>query len=271
MTLLKTVLFITVGAYLLLTGVVYFFQEWLIFLGQPIPKDHTYSFDVPFEERNYEMSDGAQINALLFSAEDPKGVIFYHHGNGGELPRWGQVSYFFVEQGYDVLMYDYRGYGKSTGERTEANLLSDAQSLYEELLKEYAESDLIVYGRSLGSGPGSFVAGKNNPRLLILETPFFSLEEMASRRFPFLPTRQLLRYRFENAKFLDKAKVAVHIFHGTEDRVVPYESGQRLHQALDPSHAAFYTIAGANHHNLLEHEAYRDRVAGILSSLVSSD
>ncbi|MEM9324521.1 MAG: alpha/beta fold hydrolase [Bacteroidota bacterium] len=271
MSTIKTVIVIGLVVYLLLALAVYVFQERFIFLGEPISQDHVYSFRAPFEEQRFEMPDGGEINSLYFEAEDPKGVVFYHHGNGGELPRWGEVSYFFLNQGYDFFIYDYRGYGKSTGKRSEKALLDDAQILYERLTTRWSEEQIVVYGRSLGSGPASYVAGRNHPVMLILETPFFSLQEMAARYFPFLPSGQLVRYRFPNSAYLSEARTEIHIFHGTEDQVVPYESGHRLFEALSKETAHFYTVEGANHGNLLDFVTYRAGITRILAELNQSE
>ncbi len=102
---------IGVGAiYLLVGALLYLLQDRFIFLPEALPADHTFEFDRPFDELWFERPDGGRINALHFHANKPKGIIMYHHGNAGNLSRWGEVSYFFLDLGYDVLIYDYRGY-----------------------------------------------------------------------------------------------------------------------------------------------------------------
>ena len=205
------------------------------------------------------MTDGAMINALHFKADSSKGVIYYHHGNAGNLDRWGGIAEYFVQFGYDVLIYDYRGYGKSTGIRSEKTLHQDAQHIYDELLKEWPADQIILYGRSLGSGMACQVAANNDAKMLILETPFYSLKSMASWRFPFLPTRLLVKYDMLNWKWLQEADLPIHIFHGTEDGVVPYWSGKKLYESVQDK-ATFTTLEGAQHNNLIEFEGFRDGV-----------
>ncbi len=267
MSIIKITIGTIVTLYVLLVLALYFFQENFIFLGEPLTPDHRYAFDTPFEERNFQMSDGALINALHFKAASAKGIIFYHHGNAGNLDRWGGIAEYFVQFGYDVLIYDYRGYGKSTGSRNEKTLHEDAQHIYKRLKQEWSEDQIIIYGRSLGSGLACQLAANNKAKMLILETPFYSLQSMASWRFPFLPTRLLVRYEMLNWKKLQEAEMPIHIFHGTEDGVVPYWSGEKLYESVKDK-ATLTTIKGAQHNNLIEFEAFREGVTELLKEPV---
>ena len=132
---------------------VYLFQEQLIFHPEKLSDKYKFIFDTSFEEKSFKALDGSMLNALLFKVENSKGIVFYHHGNAGSLESWGQKAIDFTSRGYDVLMYDYRGYGKSTGNiKNEKMLYADATLIYKELLFDYKERDIIVYGTSLGSG-----------------------------------------------------------------------------------------------------------------------
>ncbi|NNE03974.1 MAG: alpha/beta hydrolase, partial [Eudoraea sp.] len=103
-------------------SMLYFIQEKLIFLPTKLPVDFEYSFQYPFEEVFLTAEDGAVLNALHFKNKDPKGVILYFHGNAGDLSRWGQIATYFVKKNYDVVIMDYRTYGKSTGVLSEEAL-----------------------------------------------------------------------------------------------------------------------------------------------------
>lgn len=135
-------------------------------------------------------------------------------------------------------------------------MLQDADQLYDFALTKVNEENLIVFGRSLGSSFGSHVAGKWNPSKLILETPFLSLGDMANRVAPIYPPSYFLRFNFKNHESLKTAKCPVYIFHGTEDQVVPFESGQELYEGLDPKQAQLIIIEGGEHHNLGGFEKY---------------
>lgn len=263
MSIIKITLGILVALYVLLVLALYFFQENFIFLGEPLDQHHQYNFETPFEERNFEMSDGAVINALHFKADSSKGIIYYHHGNAGNLDRWGGIAEYFIQFGYEVLIYDYRGYGKSNGTRSEKTLHQDAQHIYDELKKDWGDEQIILYGRSLGSGMACHVASSNNAKMLILETPFYSLQSMASWRFPFLPTKILVKYDMLNWKRLRESNLPIHIFHGTDDGVVPHWSGKKLYESVKEK-ATLTTIEGAQHNNLIEFEGFREGVNELL-------
>ncbi|MBO0323267.1 alpha/beta hydrolase [Muricauda sp. CAU 1633] len=241
---------------ILLTAMVYFFQERLIFLPTKLAQDYTYSFQADFDEIFLKTDDGANLNALHFHATDPKGVILYFHGNAGDLSRWGEIVLPFVELGYDVLVMDYRSYGKSTGKISEEALYQDAQLFYNYLNDTYKANDIIVYGRSLGASIATQLASKNQCQKLILETPFYSLLDAAKDRFSFLPLKQLLQYEMPSHKFIQGVESPIRIFHGTDDTVVSYASGKKLFDAIPNTDKKIYTIPNGSHNNLSDFEAY---------------
>jgi hypothetical protein len=246
----------TVVILMLLTVMLYSFQEKLIFLPTKLAEDHVYTFNADFDEIFLDTTDGARLNALHFYTDNPKGLILYFHGNAGDLSRWGEIVLPFVDLGYEVLVMDYRNYGKSTGELSEDALYQDAQLFYAYAMEKYPEEQLLIYGRSLGTGIASQLSSKNQPQKLILETPFYSLLDVAQERFPFLPVSYLLRYRIPSHEFLKKVDCPIRIFHGTTDNVVPYASGEKLYDSISNGNKKMYTIPNGNHNNLSDFEIY---------------
>ena len=165
---LKQATFGLIAIYLMIGTALYFLQEKILFRPTVLNQTYVYKFSNPFEELFLKADDKAVINALHFKAENPKGVILYFHGNAGNLSRWGNITEYFVEMNYDVLVMDYRTYGKSTGALSERALYSDAQLCYDYLKNNYNESEITVYGRSLGTGIAAYIAAKNKPKQLIL-------------------------------------------------------------------------------------------------------
>lgn len=247
----------------MITSVLYFFQEKLLFLPTTLEQDYQYESQYVFEELFLKTDKDVTINALHFKVEKPKGVILYFHGNAGDLSRWGNITEYFVEKNYDVLVMDYRTYGKSTGVLNEEALYQDAQYCYSYLLKQYSETDITLYGRSLGTGIASYLASKNNPKQLILETPYYSILDVAKDRFPMLPVKQLLKYHFPTFAFLPESTCPVTIIHGTEDSVVPYASSRKLLD-LNLNHLKFVTVKGGNHNDLVDFNAYHDAINNLL-------
>lgn len=259
----KGFIFIVSAVVLILIGV-YFMQEKLIFLPTKLSPDYVYQFSKPFTELFLETEDGARLNAIHFKIENPKGVILYFHGNAGDLSRWGELTTFFTGLQYDVLVMDYRTYGKSSGNLSEEYLYKDAQLFYDHLLQTYTEEQIVVYGRSLGATFATYVASKNHPGKLILETPFYSLTELAKKLIPLVPVAYFLKYQFPTNKFIKSVECPIAIFHGTDDSVVPYKAGKKLSKLISKAQLTFFTIPGGGHNDLNDFEVYQKEIQIVL-------
>lgn len=261
---LKKLVLALLSLYVMISTALYFLQEKIIFFPSVLEQDYQYQFNYNFEELYLNTDDGATLNAIHFKIKNPKGVILYFHGNAGDLSRWGTVAEFFVEKQYDVLVMDYRTYGKSTGKLSEAAFYSDGQLFYNYLRKLYNENDIILYGRSLGTGIATYLASKNNPKQLVLETPYYSIIEVGKSRFPILPVQKLLKYKFPTYEFIKSVSCPITIFHGTNDGVVPYSSAVKLAEASPKSQTTFITIERGNHNDLKTSNLYYSQIEKLL-------
>lgn len=261
---LKTIFGFTLGAYLIALIMLNFLQEKLIFLPTKLPQDYHYSFSTPFKELFLSTPDGARLNALWFKRQESRGLILYFHGNAGNLSRWGDIVQPLVRKGYEVLVMDYRTYGKSTGTLSEQALYSDAQLFYDFGKEHYAENEIILYGRSLGTGMATQLAAENRPSLLLLESPYYSLLDIGERRFPWLPVSWFMKYPFRSYEAVQGVQCPVRIFHGTDDRVVPYESGRMLFQSIPGKDKQFFAIQGGGHNNLAAFPSFQEAVNSVL-------
>lgn len=247
------------------TGLFYLFPEKFIFQPKMLAAEHLFQFDQPFEEYFIKTPDGETLNALLFkSPNTPKGFILYFHGNAGNLQRWGNYAIDFTELDYDILMVEYRGYGKSTGTPSEVDFYADAQVVLDWAKANIPFSRLIIYGRSLGSGVATQLAIKNSPDLLILETPFNELKGAINT--PLQPLLSLFpaRYHFPNDKNIPLLKCKKVIFHGTLDWVVPLSSALKLKPLLSQEDR-FFIIEGGGHRNLNKFKEFREGLAEVLN------
>lgn len=245
-----------VGLYLLVLLVVWLGQERFIFQAQRLPSGHTFLFEEPFEELSIPTADGETLSALFFPATGmPRGAVLYFHGNRGNLSRWGNMHHPFTQRGYDVLMIDYRGYGKSTGTPSEAGLYQDAEAALQSLLRRHPLQDVIFYGRSLGSGVAAHLATQYGPRALIMETPYDAMPNVIQHQVRVPLLQSLFRHHFPNHRYLPRLNCPVYIFAGSHDRLIPEHLSRRLQPLLsDPAH--FYLIEGASHHNIPAFKAY---------------
>lgn len=237
-------------------SMLYTLQEKLIFLPKTLSKDYKYHFSDSFKEFYITTPDGASLNGLHFKSQNPKGVILYFHGNAGDLSRWGEIASYFLKFNYDVIVMDYRTYGKSTGVLNEKNLNNDAQLFYNFAITLFPEENIIIYGRSIGTAIATNLASRNKPKQLILESPFYSLADVVETRFSPFPIQKLLKYSFPSFEFIKKVNCPITIFHGTTDEVVPYESGQKLFNVIPNSNKQFFSIQEGKHNNLIDFEVY---------------
>ena len=260
----KKLVLVLLSLYVMITASLYFLQEKILFLPTVLEQDYQFEFNNYFEELNFKTDDGAKLNAIHFKVKNPKGVILYFHGNAGDLSRWGTIAEFFVDKQYDVLIMDYRTYGKSTGKLSEATFYTDAQLFYNYLNECCNENEIILYGRSLGTGIATYLASKNNPKQLILESPYYSILDVAKDRFPVLPVKMLLKYKFPTFQFIQKVKCSITMFHGTNDQVVPYISAKKLFEVAPKSKTNFITIKDGSHNNLIDYKPYQNTISEIL-------
>ena len=247
-------------------GVFYFRQENMIFYPEALPPDFRYSFPARFEEVTLSV-DGAVINALHFKNDAPKGAIVYFHGNAGNLRGWGEVALDFTRLSYDVLIPDYRGYGKSTGKiRSEATLHNDAAAAYDYLKGRYPEDQIVIYGRSIGTGIAVYLARETRPRMVILESPMFDMLDLAKYHYPFMPSwliGLILKYPMRTDLWIADIPCPVYLFHGTEDDIVPYNSSERLIKLIKRD-GRLITIPGGGHNNLGDFPRYHEELERIL-------
>lgn len=248
--------------YIAICLIYYIVQEKVIFYPEVLDPAHRYVYDGNFVEVNYYPAKDVIINALHFKAESAKGVVFYFHGNAGSLATWGDVASQFIENGYDLLIYDYRGYGKSRGEQSQQNMFADAQYIYQQLKTQFKEEKIILYGRSIGTGVAVNTAANNNPGILILESSFYSMKDLAHKLFPFLPTF-LLKYPMRTDRKILQVSCPIYLFHGTNDDIIYFASSLKLKKLL-PDKIVLYSIEGGGHNNLVHFKAYHKYLDKIL-------
>jgi pimeloyl-ACP methyl ester carboxylesterase len=228
--------------YLLLCIMLYFFQEKLIFFPTKLEKNYVFSFENRYQEITIPTNSAINLHGILFYAKNKvkdnkqnKKLVFYLHGNSGTVDSWDGIADVYTNLGYDLFILDYRGYGKSEGEiYSQEQFFEDIKTAYYIVRKskEYKEENIIIVGYSVGTASAAMLASQNNPKALILQAPYFSLTDMTERIYPIIPTF-LLEYEFNTSEFLSKNKVPTTVFHGTDDRVIPYQSSLQIKEYLE--------------------------------------
>jgi uncharacterized protein len=200
----------------------------------------------------------------LFKSDSSKGLIFYLHGNAGSLSSWGDVAKTYTDLNYDVFMLDYRGYGKSEGSiNSQGQLYQDIQIAYDEMRSKYGEDKIIVLGYSIGTGLATKIASTNNPKLLILQAPYYSLTDMMKHSFPIIPTF-ILKYKFETKEYIKECKMPIVVFHGNQDEVIYYGSSLKL-KGKFKKQDTLITLNGQGHNGMTENPDYKIEIQKILT------
>jgi len=241
----------------------YYVQELFLFHPEKLELDFKYQFEYPFNEIFLDADDGAIINGLHFQLPKSKGVVFYFKGNTRSIKGWGKYARDFLSKGYDFFVIDYRGFGKSTGKRTEKNIENDAQTAYKFLLRKYKESEIIIYGRSIGSGFAANLAASNYPKKLILDSPYYSLYHLTKIYLPFLPVASILNYHIRTYQYIQNVKCPIYIIHGTADKLIPFRHALKLSQLNKRTH--LIRIKDGKHNNLPNFSQYHHTVYEILN------
>jgi len=250
-------------------------QERLIFQPTPLPADHRFVLGDDVSERWIDVP-GARLHALHLRRPQPDGLVFYLHGNAGNLASWFVDLDFWRGMNVDLFMVDYRGYGKSSGQiRSEAELLADVQAAWLAVAPAYAGRPVVLAGRSLGTGLAARLAATlpaaQRPALLLV-SPFRSLQALAAAHYPLVPDA-LLRYplrtdlAFQALAAAPGPQAPVVLLHGANDTLIPPAHSKAL-AALVPG-AQWQLIAGAGHNDLQDFPVYMDAVRQAVRSAVA--
>ncbi|MGN7720378.1 alpha/beta hydrolase [Chitinophaga sp. 22620] len=261
---LKKIALWAIGIYLGAGLVLYFVQDKLLFHPEVLPANYQYKFDVPFQELLIPVNKKVKLSAVLFKAERPRGMVLYFHGNSHNINRYAQYMPEFTRNGYDVLIMDYREFGKSTGRLTEAALYEDALLMYKVARSRFSPWQIVIYGKSLGTGIAAQLAAIRDCRRLILETPYYSLQDVAASSIPIYPHSIMLDFKLPANEYLPKVTAPVAAFHGTKDETVPYASGKKLADECFKPGDTLFTIKGGKHNNLHEYPLFQAKLDSLL-------
>ncbi len=264
--ILKWIFGIIFFLYVCLCGFYYFAQEKLLFnTSVKLKHEHVFKFSEPFEERYIPMPDKKRLNGVLFKAKESKGLILWFPGGRGMIDSIGIDSKIYTDLKHDLFILNYRGYGKSEGEiSSEEQFNQDMQSVYDYFKKEYQERNIILFGYSAGTGPAASVAASNNPKMLILQAPYYSMKNEAQRAFYYLPISLLSRYESPVYSYLEKTKCPIVILHGDNDKKIPAKiSSHKLKEFLKPNDQLII-LKGQGHNDFLKNTAYLKELSRII-------
>lgn len=260
-TALMPLLVLAVG-YLGLCLAAYLFQTRLIYFPGPPPGRTPADAGLEFRELELATSDGVRLHAWLLEARAPRGVVLVCHGNAGSIEQRIEHGSAFVSMGWSVLLFDYRGYGRSTGSPSEEGTYRDAEAAYDWLVGAGGQSGarIVVYGESLGAGVAIELARRRPVDGVVAESAFTSLADLGAEVYPILPVRWLVRHRYRNLEKVAALRVPLLVIHSPQDEIVPVAHGTRLFEAAREPRSLLLTEGGHNDGGFLRRAEWRGAV-----------
>ncbi len=247
----------------------WFRQEQLLFEPAPLPADEVLFADDDVREFTVDVP-GARLSVAQLKLPDPRGVVFYLHGNSGNLRRWFVGLDAFRELNFDVVMMDYRGYGKSTGRiESEAQLRADVRAVWNTVATDYEGRRIVVSGQSLGTALAAGLSAELceagwPPDLTLLISPYSSMRALADEHYPWVPSR-VLRYPLPTADLVARCKGPVMLVHGDRDELIGHHHSEAIRKLLP--RCQLLLVEGAGHGDVHEHPSFRQGIASALIGL----
>lgn len=255
---IAALLLAVLGVYFAILAVLWSRQEALLFYPQTLAQNHRFELAPDIREAWVEVP-GARLNALHLRLPQPRGVVFFLHGNAGSLQTWFVNIDEYRRQNVDLFMLDYRGFGKSTGRiESEAQLMADVRAAWAQVAPLYTGKQRIFYGRSLGTGLTAALAAEVQPELTVLVSPYSSMTALAAEKYPWVPSA-VLRYPLRTDVALARVQGRVLLMHGERDTLIPPAHSERL-LAAQPR-GTLLRVPEAGHNDIHRHPAYLNGLA----------
>lgn len=190
--------------------------------------------DLSFIEKSITTEDGVIINAWWIPAERPRFSVLFCHGNAGNISHRLDTIKILHGLGLGVLIFDYRGFGLSGGAPSEQGTYKDVYAVWKHMTGEMniPQERIIIMGRSLGAAVAAWLASKARPAMLVLESGFYSMKEIARHYCSLCPTGIIITYKYETAVYAASARCPVMVIHSRDDEIIPFNHGRRIYEGL---------------------------------------
>jgi fermentation-respiration switch protein FrsA (DUF1100 family) len=222
--------------YLLLLLMIMWIENSLIYFPSKFPAGDWQPQNLTFEDAEFSAADGTRLHGWYVPAKNPTAALLFCHGNAGNLTHRDDLMYAMQTNIHaSILVFDYRGYGKSEGSPNEAGVLADARAARQWLAEREGieEQEIVLMGESIGGALAVNLAARDGARALLLERPITSLPDMAAYHYPWLPVRWIMRGRLNSLSLIDQYHGPVLIAHGKADTIVPFTNAERLFAAAN--------------------------------------
>lgn len=188
-----------------------------------------------YEDVALSAEDGVALHGWFVPAAAPRATVLFLHGNGGNVSHRLEKLAIFGRLRLNVLIVDYRGYGKSAGTVGEEGTYRDARAAWRHLTqaRKLAPEAIVIYGESLGGAVATRLAAEQQPRALIVESSFTSIPELGAELYPWLPVRWLSRIRYDSRAAIAGVHAPVLVIHSRGDDIIPFRHGEALFAAAN--------------------------------------
>jgi fermentation-respiration switch protein FrsA (DUF1100 family) len=271
---LQSILFIVITSWVLLAVLLYFYQPKLVFHPHSEIEATPALISLDYEELTLTTSDGIAVNAWWVPHPAARASVLFLHGNAGNISHRLDSIQIFHDLGLSVLIFDYRGYGKSTGTPSEQGTYIDAETAWDYLIekKKIEQEQIIIFGRSLGGAVASWLAERHLPAGFIMESSFSSIADIGKHYYPYLPTSLLARIKYPSIDRISNIRSPILIIHSKDDEIIPYSHSERLFTEAIKEKTAQKTLleinGGHNEGFILSGKKYSDGLDKFISDIV---
>lgn len=263
-----TILRLVLLAWLGLAIVLYAFQSRLIYVPHRELVATPDQVGLRYQDANLTTADGVNIHGWYLPHPKPRATLLFFHGNAGNISHRLESLQIFHQLDLNVLIIDYRGYGRSEGKPDEQGTYRDAEAAWDWLTTEQhiPPDKIIIFGRSLGGGIAAWLAARREPGAVILESTFTSIPDMAAVLYPYLP-RWLARIHYANIEQVPSIGSPIWIGHSRDDELIPYTQGERLYAAANQPKRFFEMNGPHSHGFLITGQPYHESLGEFLDEL----
>lgn len=248
--------------------IVFLLQPGMLFYPYKELESTPAEWGLEYEDVQITASDAVKLHGWYLPVKGSRQVVLFFHGNAGNISHRGESLAIFNSIGLNVLIVDYRGYGKSEGSASEQGFYRDAMAAWQYLITQgFKSGDIIIFGRSLGGAVATQLATQVKPRALILESTFSSTRDMIDRMMPFASKFVYMRYSFNTEETIKRVTSPVLVMHSKSDEIVPYELGQKVYQAATPPKKFYQLVGGHNDGFVASMPGYRYRIKSFLGTI----
>lgn len=188
-----------------------------------------------YEDVTLTAKDGTRLHGWYLPHQGSSKALLFFHGNAGNISHRGESLAIFHRLGLNILIIDYRGYGRSQGKPSENGLHEDARAAWHYLtqVKGFNKANIVVFGRSLGGAVAAQLAAEVQPGALILESTFSSARDMAAEVLPLMHHVIFMRFRFNTQQVVKQVKSPLLVLHSIHDDIIPYHQGRKIFEAAN--------------------------------------